>query len=189
MNRSELERFFADISSRIQPAQTDLAHGSSARQWTQRELERFFADVNYRVHLAETLQRQLDVRLATGFNVFDLIEPDENKLSDVLAGLLDPKGNHGQGDLFLRLLFERLGLRSDAKLTKDATVQREAPMRGTRKDHRRMDVFVKQGYCWLSKIRWIRRSNRNRSRITWLTWNGAHATRPADPEHLDLPDA
>ena len=111
----------------------------------QRELERFFADVNYRVHLAETLQCQLDVRLATGFNVFDLIEPDENKLSDVLAGLLNPKGAHGQGDLFLRLIFERLDLRPDAKLTKDATVQREAPMRGTRKDHRRMDVFVNAG--------------------------------------------
>ena len=148
-----MERFFADISPRIQLPQTGLAHGSSRPPVDQRELEqdprelpRFFADVNYRVHLAETLQCQLDVRLATGFNVFDLIEPDENKLSDVLASLLDPKGNHGQGDLFLRLLFERLGLGSDAKLhTKDATVRREAPMRGTRKDHRRMDVFVEAG--------------------------------------------
>jgi hypothetical protein len=152
-NRSELERFFADISPRIELAKTDLAHGSSRPRAQRRELEqdqheldRFFADVNYRVHLAETLQRELDVRLATGFNVFDLIQPDENRLSDVLAGLLDPNGNHGQGDLFLRLLFERLGLGSDPKLsTKDATVQREAPMRGTRKDHRRMDVFVKAG--------------------------------------------
>jgi hypothetical protein len=152
VNRSELERFFADIGPRIQLPQTGLAHGSSRPPveqrelgQDQRELERFFADVNYRVHLAETLKRQLDVRLATGFNVFDLIEPDENRLSDVLAGLLDPKGNHGQGDLFLRLLFERLDLHPDAKLTNDATVQREAPMRGTRKDHRRMDVFVNAG--------------------------------------------
>jgi hypothetical protein len=146
VNRPELERFFADIRPRIQLPQTGLAHGSSRLPVEQRELERFFADINYRVHLAETLKRQLDVRLATGFNVFDLIEPDENRLSDVLAGLLDPKGNHGQGDLFLRLLFERLGLGSDAKLrTKDATVRREAPMRGTREDHRRMDVFVNAG--------------------------------------------
>jgi hypothetical protein len=146
VNRSELERFFADISPRIELAKTDLAHASYRPPLERRELERFFADVKYRVHLAETLQCQLDVRLATGFNVFDLIEPDEHRLSDVLAGLLDPKGNHGQGDLFLRLLFERLGLGSDAKLrTKDATVRREAPVRGTRKDHRRMDVFVEAG--------------------------------------------
>jgi hypothetical protein len=150
VNRSELERFFADISPRIELAKTDLAHASYRPPLERRELEqdprelpRFFADVNYRVHLTETLKRQLDERLATGFNVFDLIEPDENRLSDVLAGLLDPNGNHGQGDLFLRLLLERLGLGIDAKLrTKDATVRREAPMRGTWKDHRRMDVFV-----------------------------------------------
>lgn len=152
VNRSELERFFADISPRIQLVQTDLTHGSSRPPVGQPELgvdraklQAFFDDVNYRVQLTERLQCQLDVRLATGFNVFDLIEPDENKLSDVLAGLLNPKGAHGQGDLFLRLLFDRLDLRPDAKLTTDATVQREAPMHGTRKDHRRMDVFVNAG--------------------------------------------
>ena len=145
-SRPELDRFFAGASSRIQSAQTDLAHGSSRPPVDQRELERFSVDVSYRVRLAERLQCQLDVRLATGFNVFDLIEPDENRLSDVLAGLLNPKGAHGQGDLFLRLLFERLGLGSDANLrTKDATVRREAPMPGTRKDLRRMDLFVEAG--------------------------------------------
>jgi hypothetical protein len=126
-------------------AQTDLAHGSSRPTVDQRELERFFTDVKYRVHLAETLRCRLDMRLATGFNVFDLIDPDENKLSDVLAGLLNPNGAHGQGDLFLRLFFERLDLRPDAKLTKDATVQREARVPGTWKDDRRMDVFVEAG--------------------------------------------
>ena len=146
VTRPELERFFANIGSRIELAQTDLAHGSSRPPVVQRELERFFADVNCRLLLAERLQCQLDERLATRFNVFHLIEPDENKLSDVLAGLLDPKGNHGQGDCFLRLLFERLGLGSDATLrTKDAMVRREAPFHGTRKDIRRMDVFVEAG--------------------------------------------
>ena len=110
-----------------------------------RELERFFADVSYRVRLAERLQCQLDVRLATRFNVFDLIEPDENKLSDVLACLLNPKGAHGQGDLFLRMLFRRVGLGSDARLTKDGTVQREAPTDRILKYRRRMDVFVQAG--------------------------------------------
>ncbi len=106
-------------------------------------LQRFFFDVSYRVDLAERLQCQLDGRLATRFNVFDLIEPDENKLSDILAELLNPKGTHGQGDLFLRLFFEQLGLGSDPELrTDDATVQREAPMRGTWKENRRMDVFI-----------------------------------------------
>lgn len=87
----------------------------------------------------------MDKRHATGFNVFDLIEPDENKLSDILACLLDPKGNHGQGDLFLRLLFKQVGLGSDAKLTKNGKVQREAPTHGILKYRRRMDVLVEAG--------------------------------------------
>lgn len=145
-----MERFFADIGPRMQLPQTDLALASSRLPMDRRELDRFFADVNKRVELAEKLQRQLDKRLATGFNVFDLIEPDENKLSDVLADLLDPKGTHGQGDLFLHLIFQRFGLGSDPRLrTKDATVRREAPMPGTSKDHRRMDVFVDAG-LWLA---------------------------------------
>ena len=146
VTRSELERFFADIRPRVELAQAESAHGSSPPPVDRRELEQFFAAAKYRVHLAERLRGELDKRLATGFNVFDLIEPDENKLSDVLADLLNPKGNHGQGDLFLRLLFERLGLASDAKLcTKDATVQREARFHVTRKDNRRMDVLVEAG--------------------------------------------
>ena len=123
----------------------EFAHGSSRPLVARPELEHFFASVNHRVELAETQQRRIDKRRATGFNVFHLIEPDENKLSDILADLLDPKGDHGQGDLFLRLLFKQLGLGSDAKLTKNATVQREAPTHGILKYRRRMDVFVEAG--------------------------------------------
>jgi hypothetical protein len=61
------------------------------------------------VENVEGQQRRLDRKQATGFNVFDFIDPDENKLSDVLAWLLDPKGSHGQGDVFLPQLFEHLG--------------------------------------------------------------------------------
>src|SRR5207237_4404982 len=104
--------------------------------------EHFFDTINHRVELAEAQQRRIDKRRATGFNVFHLIEPDENKLSDILADLLDPKGGHGQGDLFLRLLFKQLGLGSNPKLTKNATVQREAPTHGILKYRRRIDVFV-----------------------------------------------
>jgi hypothetical protein len=128
----------------MEQAKTIAVHGSS-RLVVQSELAHFFSSVNHRVELAETQQRRIDKRRATGFNVFHLIEPDENKLSDILADLLDPKGDHGQGDLFLRLLFKQLGLNSTAKLTQHATVQREAPTHGILKYRRRMDVFVEAG--------------------------------------------
>ena len=139
VNQTELKKFFADIGSRT------AQDGASSQLQDWKHLKRFFSAVGSRVAIAEKKQRQRDRKEATRFNVFDLIDPDENKLSDVLADLLDPKGNHGQGDLFLRLLFKQLDLGSDAKLTKDATVHREAPTHGILKYLRRIDVLVEAG--------------------------------------------
>jgi hypothetical protein len=88
------------------------------------------------------LAEQLDRTEASGFNVFDLIRPDENRLSDVLALLLDPRGAHGQGDLFLRLLIEKLDAGLSNTQTKHAKVQREAPTLRIDNNRRRMDVLV-----------------------------------------------
>ena len=139
VNQRELRKFFADIGSRT------AQDGACFQLQDWKHLKRFFSAVGSRVAIAEKKQRQRDRKEATRFNVFDLIDPDENKLSDVLADLLDPKGNHGQGDLFLRLLFKQLDLGSDAKLTKDATVHREVLTYGIRKYLRRIDVLVEAG--------------------------------------------
>ena len=138
---AQLRQFFAAIEPKVGFAGTNTAGASVAKF----EVADFFTTIQARVKVAEEQQRRIDRRLATAFNVFHLIEPDENKLSDILADLLDPKGSHGQGDLFLRLLFERVDLGSAAKLTKNATVQREAPTHGILKYLRRMDVFVEAG--------------------------------------------
>jgi hypothetical protein len=138
---AQLRQFFAAIAPRVTFADTNTAGASVATT----EVADFFTTIRTRVESAERKRRRIDRRLATGFNVFHLIEADENKLSDILADLLDPTGTHGQGDLFLRLLFERVGLGSGAKLTKNAVVQREAPTHGIRKYLRRMDVFVDAG--------------------------------------------
>lgn len=57
--------------------------------------------------------RSQDERAATvaaGFNVFAYIRPDENRLSRILADLLDPRGPHGQRELFLKLFLSAAGL-------------------------------------------------------------------------------
>jgi hypothetical protein len=109
------------------------------------ELEQFFSEMRRQVEGAQTQQRKLDREQTSGFNVFDLIEPDENKLSDVLKWLLDPEGNHGQGDLFLGLLLKHLDLGSEATNTMKAKVHREAPTFGIEKYRRRMDVLLEAG--------------------------------------------
>jgi hypothetical protein len=49
-------------------------------------------------------------QLAPRFNSFNFICPDEMKLSKILAMLLNPKGDHAQGDLFLRLFFSEIDI-------------------------------------------------------------------------------
>jgi len=54
-------------------------------------------------------RKAADLREATRFTVFDYIDPDENRLSDVIHDLLDPSGKHGQGTLFLSSFLEAIG--------------------------------------------------------------------------------
>ncbi len=111
LSRLELECFFAEIASRIAVKGSDSRFGHP-------KVEKFFSELSRQVVKLEGHQLRLDRKQATGFNVFDFIDPDENKLSDVLAWLLDPKGSHGQGDVFLLLLFEHLGFGLQTPYTK-----------------------------------------------------------------------
>jgi hypothetical protein len=143
-DRHLLERFFAEIASRIAVKRSDST-------FTHSKVEKFFSEMSRQVEKAENQQRRIDRKQATGFNVFDFIDPDENKLSDVLAWLLDPQGSHGQGDVFLLLLFEHLGFGSQSKHTMKAKVQREAPTIVNQRYRRRMDVLVEAG-SWVLVI-------------------------------------
>lgn len=143
VEQPELRQFFAETDRLLVSAETTCA--DSDQVVAQPDLEQFFADVSYRVELAEDTQRRIDQKLATGFNVFNLIAPDENTLSDILADLLDPKGSHGQGHLFLKLLFDKLGLPWEGNPVGGITVQREAPTHRIQNHRRRMDVLVEAG--------------------------------------------
>jgi hypothetical protein len=136
VNKSEIEQFFFDISELMEAPQLKPAKS---------ELERFASTVTRKIKLATAQEAKINKIKATRFNVFNLIEPDENKLSDILAGLLDPHGDHGQGDLFLRLFFKRLGPSFESKATKNATIQREAPTHGILKYRRRIDILIDVG--------------------------------------------
>src|SRR5262245_47098510 len=64
--------------------------------------------VQDRLHTLRRAQQEYRARLAPDFSVFTrYIQPDENRLSLVLADLLDPDGDHGQGQLFLREFLDR----------------------------------------------------------------------------------
>jgi hypothetical protein len=66
------------------------------------DLQQFAQSLQYRMRVLAETRIHTDRLLATLHNVFNYIEPDENRLSDILRDLLDPKGPHGQGNTFLQ---------------------------------------------------------------------------------------
>lgn len=78
-------------------------------------------------------------RLAPDFSFFDYLQSDEMGLSNCLAGLLNPRGSHGQGSVFLdSFITECLG-QSDWQAEQDCVeVVTEKQANG----QRRIDIFL-----------------------------------------------
>jgi hypothetical protein len=70
------------------------------------ELATFFDALGNVARVAANAQRELDRELATNFSATKLLQPDEKRLSDTIACLLDPAQAHGQGSGFLDLFIE-----------------------------------------------------------------------------------
>lgn len=108
-------------------------------------VQKFFREVHLCVAKADAQNRERDRTQASAFNVFEFIEPDENRLSDILQMLLDPRGEHGQGEIFLRLFLRQLRLDRRGLDISSMSVQREARTHGILRSHRRIDILIEGG--------------------------------------------
>ena len=117
------------------PARLDDS-AAAARQG----LARFVNELAPRLEAARTVERKLDQQLARKFNAFDYLRPQEQQLSTLIAGLLDPKGKHGQGDIFLCRFLELLAAEGCDRFgdLRNGRVDTEFPI----KDRRRLDIVV-----------------------------------------------
>ena len=70
------------------------------------EILSFFSALQAKRESYAEFMKLYDPSLASRFNVFDFINPDENLLSEIIAFLLDPAAEHGQGDIFLRIFLD-----------------------------------------------------------------------------------
>jgi PD-(D/E)XK nuclease superfamily len=100
------------------------------------QLETFFGALKNVAHVAADAQRHLDRELATNFSVLELLRPDENRLSDVIACLLDPAGVHGQGGCFLDLFIETFKISCTADRTRCRVTREQG----------HLDVLVEIGF-------------------------------------------
>ena len=73
------------------------------------DLDDFYSDLNQKLIIQRQTKRHLDRFLSPDFNVFTCIKPDEKRLSNVIANLLNPASSHGQQGVFLDAFLRRIG--------------------------------------------------------------------------------
>ena len=78
------------------------------RRCRQRETVRLLQELAPHLRAARTVERELDRQLARRFKVFRYLRDDELGLSQIIADLLDPAAEHGQGTDFLEAMLELL---------------------------------------------------------------------------------
>ena len=80
------------------------------RRRRQRDSVRLLQELTPHLRAARMVERELDRHLARRFNVFRYVRDDELGLSQIIAELLDPAAEHGQGTTFLEAMLELLGI-------------------------------------------------------------------------------
>jgi len=75
---------------------------------TEESLNRFLTTITAELESLKRFKALYAPTLAPGFNAVDCLNPDENRLSAVIAMLIDPKGGHGQGAVFFKLFLSVL---------------------------------------------------------------------------------
>ena len=104
-------------------------------------IRKYFKEVQWRLQQFDDMRREMNVYLAQDFNVFDYIRPDENRLSDIFADLLNPLGTHGQSAAFLQAFLACAGLDFcwDKKFVQ---IERESATSYIANPLRRMDITL-----------------------------------------------
>lgn len=105
------------------------------------DIRAFFDEANALVGAATRVDLELAERIGIRFNVFDFIRPNENRVSDILRDLLDPRGSHGQGPRFLEAFLATCGIAKPQCDLASAHVSRESPT-STLQIERRIDLVI-----------------------------------------------
>ncbi len=72
------------------------------------KFSRFFESLVFKYKIFREVKKQVDRYLASDFNLVGIMNPDEERISNIIALLLDPEGGHGQGKIFLAKFLEML---------------------------------------------------------------------------------
>ena len=116
-----------------------LGSVDAARHTRREQRERLLLELVPKLEAARAKERELDRRFARRFNVFKYLRTDELGLSRLIADLLDPDHEHGQGPVFLNAMLDVLSetyeetrppfdeLRAMAATTTEVVTERRIP--------------------------------------------------------------
>jgi hypothetical protein len=100
-------------------------------------VEGLLKEVAFKIGTLQEARKRFSAQLAPDFNLFDYLRTDEMGVSKVIADLLDPKGAHGQGAVFLNV-FAKILEQEWITSTNDWRVVTEQQANG----QRRIDVYL-----------------------------------------------
>lgn len=111
-----------------------------------KNVSQFLSKLAQRLKGFEATEERNNRKTAENFSPFRYIRLDENMTSAILADLLNPKGAHGQGRLFLNSFLVTCGLSSTFfPHGTEVRVATEAATYGITQSSRRMDIFLSGG--------------------------------------------
>ena len=113
------------------------------------DVKTLLEEVTKKIETLHTAQTLYSRQLSPKFNIFDYINTNEMGLSNIIADLLNPDGNHAQQDVFLRLfikhclptLEKRPNWQDFIDNLKDTTVKVEE-ITWASNTRRRMDIYL-----------------------------------------------
>jgi len=108
-------------------------------------LDKFFSVIRSKLEVKDELMAAQESQLAPDFNALEVLCPDENRLSSVIGMLLDPVGEHGQKDVFVRLFLEKIGVNLPAKNDSRAIRGLEVVTNLIENNQRRIDILIDFG--------------------------------------------
>lgn len=104
-------------------------------------IEELLNEVGFKIATLREAKNRFADQLAPEFRIFDYLRTDEMGLSRCIAGLLDPKGKHGQGSLFLKEFLKTIlgeGLYWETKANDLVNIVLEKQANG----QKRIDIYL-----------------------------------------------
>ena len=102
------------------------------------KLHSYFSILDSKLDILQEMKLKYNRQLALGFNSFNFWKINENKVSEILCFFLNPKEEHGQGDLYLKLFLKEFNIKLPIISSDELIVKCEQP---TNKK-RRIDLFI-----------------------------------------------